>query len=82
MEEPIRIGIVGAGANTRRHHIPGFKALPGVEVVSVVNRSRESSERVAEEFDIPEVYDDWEELVEADDTDAICIGTCRICTAR
>ncbi len=75
MNEPIRIGIVGAGANTRLHHIPGFKALPGVEVVSVVNRSRESSERVAEEFDIPTVYDDWAELVEADDTDAICIGT-------
>ena len=75
MEESIRIGIVGAGANTRRHHIPNFQALPGVEVVSVVNRSRESSERVAEEFGIPEVYEDWEELVEADDTDAICIGT-------
>ena len=75
MDEPIRIGIVGAGANTRRHHIPNFQALPNVEVVSVVNRSRESSERVAEEFGIQEVYDDWEELVEADDTDAICIGT-------
>ena len=75
MDEPIRIGIVGAGANTRRHHIPNFQALPGVEVVSVVNRSRESSERVAEEFGIPTVYEDWEELVEADDTDAICIGT-------
>ena len=75
MEEAIRIGIVGAGANTRRHHIPGFKSMPNVEIVSVCNRSRESSERVAEEFDIPEVYDDWEELVEADDTDAICIGT-------
>ncbi len=75
MDEPIRIGIVGAGANTRRHHIPNFQALPNVEVVSVVNRSRESSERVAEEFGIPTVYEDWEELVEADDTDAICIGT-------
>lgn len=75
MDEPIRIGIVGAGANTRRHHIPNFQALAGVEVVSVVNRSRESSERVAEEFGIPTVYEDWEELVEADDTDAICIGT-------
>ena len=42
MEEAIRIGIVGAGANTRLHHIPGFQALPGVEVVSVCNRTRES----------------------------------------
>ncbi|MGH7351549.1 MAG: Gfo/Idh/MocA family protein, partial [Candidatus Methylomirabilales bacterium] len=73
--ETIRVGIVGAGANTRLKHIPGLRAVPGVEIVSVANRSRDSSERVAREFGIPKVYDNWLELVEADDTDAICIGT-------
>jgi len=73
--DTIRIGLVGAGANTRLHHIPGFKAIEGVEVVSVCNRSRESGQRVAQKFGIPNVYDDWTELVAADDTDAICIGT-------
>jgi predicted dehydrogenase len=71
----IRIGVVGAGANTRRFHIPGFQKLPGVEVISVANRSRESSERVAGEFKLPRVYDDWRSLVAADDTNAIMIGT-------
>jgi predicted dehydrogenase len=46
-----------------------------VEIVSVANRTRDSGERVAREFGIPKVYDHWLELVEADDTDAICIGT-------
>ena len=73
--EPIRIGIVGAGTNTRERHIPGFQGIEGVEVVSVCNRSRESSERVVHEFGISTVYDNWYELVEADDTNAICIGT-------
>ena len=73
--KPIRVGVVGAGANTRLHHIPKLKAIDGVEVVSVANRSRESGERVAREFGIPKVYDDWLSLVAADDTDAICIGT-------
>ncbi|MBI4337882.1 MAG: Gfo/Idh/MocA family oxidoreductase [Chloroflexi bacterium] len=71
----IRIGIVGAGANTRLRHIPGLKAQPGVDLVSVCNRSRESSGRVAAEFGIPTVYDNWLDLVDADDTDAIVIGT-------
>src|SRR5262245_5777913 len=31
---PLRIGIVGAGNNTRVRHIPGLKAMPGVELVS------------------------------------------------
>lgn len=71
----LRIGIVGAGNNMRVRHVPGFRAVDGVEIVSVCNRSRESSERAAAEFEIPVVYDNWIDLVEADDTDAICIGT-------
>ncbi len=74
-EGTIRVGIVGAGNNTRLRHIPGLRANDGVEIISVCNRSRESSLRVADEFNIPKVYDNWLELVKANDTDAICIGT-------
>ena len=73
--ETIRIGIVGAGANTKERHIPGFQALEGVEIVSVANRSRESGQRVADEYGISTVYDDPFDLIAADDTDAICVGT-------
>ncbi len=67
--EIIRVGIVGAGANTVNHHIPGLQAIDGVEVISVCNRSRESSERVATQFGVPTVYEDWHTLVAAPDTD-------------
>ena len=73
--EPIRVGIVGAGANTRDRHIPGLQAIAGVEIVSVCNRSAESSDRAAEQFGIPTTYAHWNELVEAPDTNAIVIGT-------
>lgn len=73
--QPIKVGIVGAGNNTRVRHLPGLQAIAGVEIVSVCNRSRESSQRVAEAFRIPKVYDDWRKLVAADDTNAIVIGT-------
>jgi len=71
----LRIGIVGAGANTRSRHIPGFQGIDGVEVVAVCNRTRESAQRVADEFGIPRVYDSWEDLVKADEVDAVCVGT-------
>ncbi|MGE5594812.1 MAG: Gfo/Idh/MocA family protein [Hyphomicrobiales bacterium] len=71
----VRIGLIGAGGNTRARHIPGFRAIPGVEIVSVVNRSRESSERVAAEFGIPKVANSPEELIADPDIDAVCIGT-------
>jgi predicted dehydrogenase len=71
----IRIGIVGAGANTRLRHIPGFRASDGVEIVGVVNRSPESTRRAAAEFGIPRTFSDWRSLVAARDIDAVMIGT-------
>ena len=71
----IRVGIVGAGENTRTMHIPKLQAIEGVEIVSVCNRSQASSERVAKQFGIPKVYNNWWELVAAPDSDAILIGT-------
>ncbi len=74
-EQSIKVGIIGAGNNTQVRHIPGLREIDGVEIVSVCNRSRESSQRVADEFGIPTVYDDWRELLAASDTNAIMIGT-------
>ena len=59
----LRIGLVGAGANTRLRHIPGLRALPDVEIVGVVNRRPESTAAAAREHDIPRTYRHWEELV-------------------
>ncbi len=74
-EETIRIGFVGAGANTVLRHIPGFQATDGVVLESVANRSRASGQRISDSHGIPTVYDTWVELIDADDTNAICIGT-------
>ena len=74
-ETRIRVGIVGAGANTRARHIPGLKAIPGVEIAAVANRSRRSGETVAREFGIPRVCDHWLDLVSSEEIDAVCIGT-------
>ena len=74
-DKTIRVGFVGAGANTRKHHLPKLKAQSGVELVAVANRSKESGDRVAREFGIGRVHDDWQEIVEASDIDAVCIGT-------
>ncbi|MQF97973.1 MAG: Gfo/Idh/MocA family oxidoreductase [SAR202 cluster bacterium] len=74
-EDVIKIGIVGAGGNTKLRHIPGLKEQDNVEIVSVCNSTRASSEKVAEEFGIPNVYDNWIDLVRSSDSNAICVGT-------
>jgi predicted dehydrogenase len=75
MSDSIRLGIIGAGANTRTMHIPKFQELDGVEIVAVCNRSVESGRAVADEFGIPEVASNWQEIVENPDLDAVLIGT-------
>lgn len=75
VDSPIRVGFIGAGANCRLRHIPNFKALPGVELVAVANRSRDSGERIAKDYGFERVEADWHKVVEAPDIDAICIGT-------
>ncbi|MFC2176924.1 Gfo/Idh/MocA family protein [Actinomycetota bacterium] len=71
----IRVGIVGAGDNTRRRHLPHLEDIADVEVVAVCNRTRDSAEQVARDWGIATVHDDWQALVESDDLDAVVIGT-------
>ncbi len=73
--DTIRVGLIGAGRNTRDRHIPGLQKINGVEIAAVANRSRESGRRVADQFNIPQVYDNWMELLDDESVDAVCIGT-------
>lgn len=75
MTRPIRVGLIGAGANTRLRHIPGLLALAGVEIVAVCNRRPASTQAVAREFSVPRTYEQWEDLVADTDLDAVVIGT-------
>ena len=71
----VRVGIVGAGANTTAKHIPLLQAIASVEIVGVANRSEDSSAAVAKRFGIPKTYGHWEQAVADPDTNAIVIGT-------
>ena len=74
-EDLIKIGLVGAGGNTRLRHIPGFQEMENVIVDSVCNRSMESGKRVADEFGIEKIYDNWIDVMDDPENDAVCVGT-------
>ncbi len=71
----LRIGLIGAGANTRLRHIPGLRAIPDVEIVAVCNRRPSSTLAAAKEFGIPRTYGHWQELLADTEIDAVVIGT-------
>lgn len=74
-KHPLRVGLIGAGGNTRLRHIPGLRALPDVEIVAVVNRRPASTQAAAREFGIPRTHERWQDLVADPDIDAVVIGT-------
>lgn len=71
----LRIGLIGAGGNTRLRHIPGLRAVDGVEIVAVCNRRPGSTTAVAREFGIPRIHERWEDVVADPEIDAVVIGT-------
>jgi predicted dehydrogenase len=71
----LRVGLIGAGANTRLRHIPGLQALPDVEIVAVCNRRPASTVAAAREFNIPHTYERWEDLIADPAIDAVVVGT-------
>lgn len=73
-DKTIGIGIVGAGF-ARTTQIPGFRNCKGARVVAITSRRREHAERVATEFGIEHVANDWKELVDRDDVDLVSVVT-------
>jgi predicted dehydrogenase len=75
MPNRIRIGLIGAGGNTRLRHIPGLRAVENVEIVAVCNRRPESTLATAREFNVPKTFLTWEQVVADAEVDAVVIGT-------
>jgi predicted dehydrogenase len=71
----IGVGVIGAGGIVRDRHMPGFRRIPGVELVGVVNRSAESSDRAMQEHGFQRTYQHWRALLADHEVDAVVIAT-------
>ncbi len=71
----VRVGVLGAGAWALGAHLPGFLRDPRCEVVAVADPKRELAEAAARQFNIPNVYDSHEALIERADLDLVDVCT-------
>jgi len=69
---PLRVGMAGAGAISRFHLI-GWAARDDAEVVAICDPERERAAERAREFGIASVFADAEEMLAAEQVDAIDI---------
>ena len=71
----MKIGIVGAGAITKRGHMPQWLRLDDVEIAALVDTNYEAVKQVAEEFHISRFTTDYQEILADKDIDIIDICT-------
>ena len=75
MSDAIKVEIVGAGGIVRSAHVPGLRAIPGVEVTAVAGSTPERSRAAADELGIERAFDAWPALVSDPDIDAVVVAT-------
>ena len=75
MTEPVRIGVVGAGAIAQLTHLPLLSRMRGVKLVAVCDNDRAKARALADRFDIEDTYNDIEDLLDAGELQAVVVAT-------
>lgn len=73
--DKIRVGVIGCGGIARNRHIPAFAAQPDVEIIAMCDVDENCTRQVSEKFEIPHVFNDYNDLLDMDELDAVTICT-------
>jgi predicted dehydrogenase len=76
MSKTLKVGIIGAGGIVRGFHLkPGWLAVPDAEVVAVADVHEPTARKLADDFNIPNVFTDYHDLLKLDEIDCVDICT-------
>lgn len=74
MMETIKVGVAGLG-RLGLIHAKNISEMKGVELSAISNLDESLNKKVAKELNVPGAYTDFEEMIESEDLDAVCIAT-------
>ena len=75
MNDPIRVGVIGAGAIAQVAHLPALRRMAGVEVVAICDNDIAKARALAGRFEVRDSYDDIEDVLRYASVDAAVICT-------
>lgn len=70
MSDKIRIGCIGVG-QIGKHHLDSYAKIPNAEIVAIADIDAGELNRVADEYDIPDKYTDFREMLARVDIHAV-----------
>ena len=71
----LRIGVIGAGGICTWAHMPAYAEMDNVEIVAICDIKVEKAQAVADKYGIPNVFADYNDVINMDGIDAIDICT-------
>ena len=74
MSSTVRVGVIGTSF-AQAYHLPSLQAHPGAAVVAICGRNRERAQKVAERFEILEVFTDYRAMLADAQLDAVLIAS-------
>jgi predicted dehydrogenase len=75
MPEQLRVGVIGASWYSDLRHLPALKSHPRAQTVAVCDIDRDRAEEMARKYDIPLVSNDYREVIDKGDLDALLVVT-------
>ncbi|MDQ4044217.1 MAG: Gfo/Idh/MocA family oxidoreductase, partial [Chloroflexota bacterium] len=73
-DQPIRVAIIGTGIGAAVH-IPVFRQIEETEIVAICSRRIERAKELSDKHRIRIASDDYREIVDHPDVDAVVIAT-------
>ncbi len=72
---PVRVGVIGCGAVTDRHHLPALRRVPDARVIAAADVDHTRLKLIADRWGIEHGYTDYRALLARDDVDAVAVIT-------
>lgn len=73
--DKVRFGIIGAGAVSDYHHVPGIRLDSRAELVAACDPNRDLLEKRRGDWGIHKLYTDYQDIANDPDVDAVIIAT-------
>jgi predicted dehydrogenase len=70
----MKVGIVGASF-AKAAYLPALRHVEGAEVVAIASARMDSAKACADQFGVPNAYDDWRKMIDRHQLDLVCIAT-------